>query len=92
MSKHLPESEETPNLANLRKKAQKQEQGHFRQLTKRLHTEIKENSANHTSTENPISLLYQLQQLFLLCLIDCDLHRMLRISPSAFFRTGMDFT
>lgn len=88
-AKILPESEETPNLANLRAEAQKQEQGHVRQLMKRLHAGLKENGANHTSTENPISLLCQ--ELFLLCHVDCDLHRMLRISSSAFFGTWMDF-
>lgn len=49
-AKHLPESEETPNLANLKAEAQKQEQGNFRQLTKRFHAGLKENGANHTST------------------------------------------
>lgn len=92
MAKHLPERKEAPNLANLRAEEQKQEQGHFRQLTKSLRAGLKENSANNTSTENPISPLCQLQQLFLLCHVDCDLHRMLRISLSAFFGTGMDFT
>lgn len=89
MAKHLPKSKEAPNLANLRAEAEKQEQGHFRQLTKNLHAGRKESGAKHTSTENPISLLCL---LFLLCHVNCDLHRMLRISPSAFFGTGMDFT
>lgn len=88
-AKHLPGSEQTTNLANLRAEAQKQEQGHSRQLTKRLHAGLKQNGANHTSTENPISLLCQ--ELFLLCHVDCDLHWMLRISSSAFFGTRMDF-
>lgn len=85
MAKHLPESEETPNL---RPEAQKQEQGHFRQLTSAC---MKENCANHTSTENPISLLCQLQQLFLFCHVDCNCTECSEFPPQLSLGQGWTF-
>lgn len=69
-------------------KHKKQEQWHFRQIISACR---KENCANHTSTENPISLLCQLQQLFLFCHVDCNCTECSEFPPQLSLGQGWTF-